>query len=683
MNADSFDDPELLNFDLYLNYAVPPGDGVEIDCVREGLGNYAACEIRNPTPGTWYAKVNAAANLFSTQYGLPVAYQVTASSFRTREYAGVVDAQLVPQASASWPGGVVPHTLRVQNKTDRSLRTTLTFSVYPPSGLRYVMRRSGVSLGAGEVREIPVPVPVPLTAELGQWMVIAESNASGQIDKSWNTFEVQLDRAADVALTTPEPMIFEGEDWDYTSTIAIVSGLAKVAEAVWQLVDPAGAVTTWSRSIPLAPGQTWTESATLDALTTIGTYTLTLATTIDRYVDRASIRFDVVPIGRAKLTLIEGAGSAVAITPDGRVIVGNVDTIAGDWSYPYRFRTDTGDLTIIGSSRETAVDVSDDGAVVVGQAYNPETGLSSASIWDLLTQEWRSLGTLGGGQGCGADDTTVYALSGDGSTAVGLAYSDPCDAFAFRWTEETGMEPLPRFADSWASRANDVNYDGNVIIGWEGWEVFGNRRASRWTAVDPDSASDYQGELLGSFLPEEPINGPGESLAVSSNGVWIAGEGLGDISRAYAGFVWSEQTGLIPFPNTTRGWSIYPFAVSDDGRTVIGTTGPFWAPGFRQAFIWTAEGGTKLLADWMVQLGADLSAVGGVLNFAMGMTADGGTIVGTNWSIFGSQAWIAELPTAGPPTATPAAPMPADPTAEEPATPIVPAPKPARVLMSK
>jgi len=276
----------------------------------------------------------------------------------------------------------------------------------------------------------------------------------------------------------------------------------------------------------------------------------------------------------------------------------------------------------------------------------------------------------------------VYAVSGDGSTAVGLAWFYPCDAVAFRWTEETGMEPLPRMADSWASRANDADYDGNVIIGWEGWEVQGNRRASRWTAVNPQSASDFEGELLGSFDPTQPINGWGESLAVSNNGVWIAGEGVGDISRLNAGFLWSEQTGLLPIPNTRRGWSIYPFAVSNDGRTVIGTTGPAVAPGYRFAFIWTAEAGTKLLSDWMVQLGADLSAVGGTLQYAQGMTADGKTIVGTNFGFYSSQAWIAQLPTTGPLTTTPANPLPAEAPADEPATPIVPAPKPARLLSS-
>ena len=681
MNADSFEDPSLLNFDLYVNYAVPPGDGVESACVREGLGNYASCEIQKPRPGTWYAKVNAAANLFG-EWGVAPNYQVTASSFRTTTYAGVIDVALSHGTGASWPGGVVPTTVRVENVSDSFQRTTLTTWVIPPSGAKYAVRRSNVPLEAGEVRELPIPVPVPSTAELGEWMVIVESNASGLIDKGWNSFEVQLDRAAEVELTSPAPQIQEGESWAYTSTIRNVSGLKKVAAATWRLVDPAGAETTWSKSIPLAPGQTWTEPATLDPPTGLGVYTLTFETTIDAYVATASIRFEVLAIDRASLTLITGMTAAMAMTPDGRIVVGNY----GTWLDGYPFgatilRTDTMEVEYIGNF-ESATDVSDDGSVVVGSMRHPESNKPMAAIWNVVTQQWQGLGLLAPPQTCGSDENTAIALSGDGSTAVGLTYSDhlgrPCDPYAFRWTEQTGMEILPRRNDgpNRQARADDVDYDGNVIVGWDDYR--GPWRGTRWIADDPQSASDYEEQLLGSFDPNDPVNGGSAARAVSRNGIWIAGQAAGYASPTIGAYLWSEETGLIPIPNTRRIWGIWPEAVTNDGRTVIGTQGPY-GTNYRQAIIWTADAGTRILSEWLLQLGADLSAVNGNLPYTLDMTADGKTILGITPGV---ASWIAHLPSAQPGT-PPQSQTPGEQPAPEPTKPVKPAAGAGRLSLSE
>jgi uncharacterized membrane protein len=670
MNSDSFENFEWLNIDLDLNYGVAPADGVQVACRREGLGNYASCEVQNPRPGTWYARVKAVSNQFSELYGMPVPYQVTASSFRTTKYAGVIDVALATGTGASWPGGVVPSTLRLQNKSERFQRTTLTAWVIPPSGPRYAVRKSSVPLDAGQTREIAIPVPVPPTAELGRWMLIVESNASGLIDKGWNSFEVQRDRAADVELSTPVTQIYQGESWDYTSTITNLSGFAKVAAAKWHLVDPQGTETTWEKRIPLAPGQIWTESATLDSPAELGGYALTLETKIDAYVATASIRFEVVPLGRATLTLIKGVGMAMAITPDGGTVVGNLGFLRGIPYGAYRLNRITDELEFI-ANYEYAIDVSDDGQTVLGQMPHPETFKPMAAIWNSSTYEWQGLGLLAPPSSCGMEESSSYGLSGDGKTAVGLAYSDQlgnlCDAFAFRWTAETGMQALPRRDDAEQARANAVDYDGNTIAGFENWNVEGNRRASRWIAVHPESASDYEDELLGSLYPPNPVNGLGEALAISRNGTWIGGD-AGWSRPGVGGFLWSAQTGLIPIPNPRRWWSVWPTAVTDDGRTFTCVTGPSQSF-YREACIWTADGGLKNLASWLTSLGADLSAVGGRLEFANDMTADGKTIVGHNNS--SGLAWIAQLPTTMP-GAPPAVKTPIEQPITEPAIPDAP-----------
>ena len=60
----------------------------------------------------------------------------------------------------------------------------------------------------------------------------------------------------------------------------------------------------------------------------------------------------------------------------------------------------------------------------------------------------------------GDTEARVTAVSGDGSTAVGVSGSSPNER-AFYWTEATGVVELPGAnAFAW-----EVNYDGSVIVG--------------------------------------------------------------------------------------------------------------------------------------------------------------------------------------------------------------------------
>ena len=112
---------------------------------------------------------------------------------------------------------------------------------------------------------------------------------------------------------------------------------------------------------------------------------------------------------------------------------------------------------------------------------DPDTGTGLAVIWDSRQPAVAEPGERWDRRRlCGSNATSAYALSGDGTTAVGLAVgSKGCDAYAFRWTEQTGMEALPRCRRCWASRANAVDFDGNVIAG------FGNGPAAAPTGARP------------------------------------------------------------------------------------------------------------------------------------------------------------------------------------------------------
>ena len=76
----------------------------------------------------------------------------------------------------------------------------------------------------------------------------------------------------------------------------------------------------------------------------------------------------------------------------------------------------------------------------------------------------------------------IFDLSNDGSTAVGLAFVDCVNAYAFKWTAKTGMTLLPKTSEEQqcddlygggayrcegTSRANAVSGSGKVVGGWE------------------------------------------------------------------------------------------------------------------------------------------------------------------------------------------------------------------------
>ena len=289
---------------------------------------------------------------------------------------------------------------------------------------------------------------------------------------------------------------------------------------------PDGSATTYGPySISLAAGETWQRDLTVGYFPEgpLGVWTLTVETTAEGFVDQDSIQVELLPFGLAQFEEFEGAWDLRDITPDGRFIVGNTE-----WSRR-RFHLDRGDRhrPLGNDPTVSAADVSDDGSVVLGHTvlYGENRNWWQSAVW-TENGGWEDLPWLSDPHSCGSNHTTGYAISGDGSTVVGLAWYNICDACAFHWTAESGMRCLPDAPDSWATRANDVSFDGSVVAGWDGWEVQGYRRAAYWTAETPgDPFSTYTETLLGSpWWPPDPVNGPGEVLAMTPDGSAMAGD---------------------------------------------------------------------------------------------------------------------------------------------------------------
>jgi len=147
----------------------------------------------------------------------------------------------------------------------------------------------------------------------------------------------------------------------------------------------------------------------------------------------------------------------------------------------------------------------------------------------------------------------AYGLNHDGSIVVGYAVAGTGQAYrGFRWTQETGMQPIgTQFIDS---RVHAISRDGSTLVGT------GDYNAFTWTETGGITLlANAPGSNFGSY-----------ATAVNFDGSLVVGQsGPGGVRPT----LWRDgQPTLLPFPSGYR-WS-YPSAVSDDGRVVVGDLMP-------------------------------------------------------------------------------------------------------------
>jgi len=135
------------------------------------------------------------------------------------------------------------------------------------------------------------------------------------------------------------------------------------------------------------------------------------------------------------------------------------------------------DLGTFGGVAASAADVSADGAVVVGRAFQA-TGVVSAFYWTPVA----------GMQvvPVGLDTAEALLVSADGPYVVGTARFFQA-VEAFRWSAASGLERLGSASGSTGSSPGttmprDISDDGGVIVGWN-VATSSQERAFRWTAA--------------------------------------------------------------------------------------------------------------------------------------------------------------------------------------------------------
>jgi uncharacterized membrane protein len=311
---------------------------------------------------------------------------------------------------------------------------------------------------------------------------------------------------------------------------------------------------------------------------------------------------------------IQDALSANDMSPDGRYVVGYADldeNFVADGTY--LLDTQTGVMTILPPLGMSAVAVSDDGSVVLGDVPDPEgIGSNVAGIWTEATG-WVSLGALPNALGC-PSRSDGYELSADGSVAVGLSW-DGCSGRGFLWTNETDMLELEPLANG-GNRASVVSADGMLIGG------FAQGTFSRTPAIW--DGSTLAGTLLGPHGPDAQ----GEVRGISDDGSVLLGTlWLGELY--YEAVKWTQgpsgwEHEKLGEGSILPGWAGNGMDIAGNG-TIVGFDTLLTN---RRAWIQPrGTGPLEFIGTW-VEAHGGMVPDGFPLEVCQAITADGGIIIG-------------------------------------------------------
>lgn len=326
--------------------------------------------------------------------------------------------------------------------------------------------------------------------------------------------------------------------------------------------------------------------------------------------------------------LINPTGAATwanyALSRDGKVMAANYGGKIYRWT-PDTPQFPSGGFTYLepGYFLSSSIGISSDGASIIGSHIGPD-GFVSPALW-TKTGGWIDLGHPANGCLLDSQWGSGYGISGDGSTAVGLAWYCP-GAEAFRWTRTNGMVSLGHPSGA-SSRASAISADGSMIVGFSEDPKGGFRRPVRW--------------FSGKTQLFAGAHAPGEATAVSSDGSQIVGQAFSTAS-AFA-FHYTEQAGLVPL-GTISG-SPYDQSIANavaDNGTTVGWSGDPFGVGI-QAFIWRPKTRIQSLQKYLQQRGV-LIPFGITFTTALDISADGSTIVGI-WqdANFNQGGWMVRL----------------------------------------
>jgi probable HAF family extracellular repeat protein len=323
-----------------------------------------------------------------------------------------------------------------------------------------------------------------------------------------------------------------------------------------------------------------------------------------------------------------GSSPVLGISANGLVVVGVSDGRVFRWS------PDQG-LTYI-SPRDLLhtfnASVSADGSTIVSSVAD-SSGIFSAARWTEQGNAWQTLGGLPDQSSPdGAEISSGWGISRDGSTVVGLGWHTNYTAEAFQWTDATGMVGLGQPDAKRSSRASAISADASTVVGFYE-HPSGYRRPVRWV----------NGGAPDLFLGADMV---GEGLATNTAGSVIVGAAslTGNGNRA---FLYSDTNGvqnLGIIGDDPLGFSQSVANGVSDNNTVVGWVGDIFY-GSPQGFVWTPDGGMVFAKDYLAAQGVTVPEEWDIISVTA-ISADGKTIGGQaiNLNRVAYAGWIATVP---------------------------------------
>lgn len=312
--------------------------------------------------------------------------------------------------------------------------------------------------------------------------------------------------------------------------------------------------------------------------------------------------------------------SAGGVSADGSVVVGT------SYSGGYRWTAGGGMKALDGLS--DAVDVSADGKSVLGHA---NSATRTPVIW--TPSDVTTLAPLWGPTEIGA--ARANAISADGKVVAGRAlHAIPEVFFPAYWPDPSTGIKLSYEGKFTNGDTLDLSADGSVMVGEITVETPERSylTAFRWTESEGVVPLSAGGGFSSSI----------HASAVSEDGKVIVGTMTNDIGLTQA-YRWTQETGAVPLPDLPGGGvSGSASAVNGDGSMIVGAGS---GESGTEAFVWTAQAGTRSLVDVLegdYNLGAALQGWSLLSDFDI--SSDGSTIVGTGKDPQGqTEAWRATL----------------------------------------
>lgn len=216
---------------------------------------------------------------------------------------------------------------------------------------------------------------------------------------------------------------------------------------------------------------------------------------------------------------------------EGYNLSGNGEVVVGrSGAFGFRWTASSGMENIgrLQNDVTEAHDVSRDGSVIVGMSY--VSGYQRAFRWQNGTMQ--NLGTLPGDL-----HSWAYGVSPDGNVVVGFSYVSSPNFRAFRWTNSTGIQPLPTPAGYSGIIAKSASENGEVIVGYG---YLNNLvRALRWTQQGVEDLNIAYANLL---TPNSILH---LAVDVSPNGRYIIGWGYNAATRRFEAFLLDTQPNCV------------------------------------------------------------------------------------------------------------------------------------------